>query len=228
MFIITTNDNHLIAGPSDWHQKLFQSFVDDHFEYDNVKVKVPPVPPASGQFIDEQVRVWFVQDIGHKGEYNPKIQQLSGPFYDFDFDVMMAKQYYIPFNKSVQEVKDSLKAIVADNRWKKETGGLPVPMHGKILGIDTNRGSRDIFLQAFQMGSSGAEWKFKEIKTDDQGNTTFGECWMTLSNAELGQIVLMVMGHVQTCFTWEGMKTAEIDSKTTLEQLDEVVLDYVI
>ena len=211
MFLITNLQHHVIIGPRpDWHQKLFQHAVDEEFENGDIPhaVTIPGAAPTSNTTLNNSVIVYHVTDIGITGDYNPKIQKLDGPYFTF---TDIATSNLIAVNKDIVQVRHELKEIAANTRWIREIKGTTITLQGSTVSLDTNRGSRDIFLQAYQLGSNGAVWKFPS-------------CWLTLSNAELGLIVEAVMGHVQTCFVWESTIDAEIDAATTLTALDKIVV----
>lgn len=209
MFLITKLNNQVIIGPrATWHQKLIQAAVDEEFEDDGIHIQVPAGPPASGTILSE-IKFYNVQDIGIIGDYNPKIQNTNGPFFNFPDGPGLVEQYWVPVDKQVDMVKYELAQEIAENRWKMETSGIKVTLQGQEVTVDTNRGSRDIFAQALLLGSTGATWKFPEG-------------WLTLSNAELGVIVTAIMTHIQTCFAWEGTKLSDNIAKNTLVELDAV------
>jgi len=207
MFIIVDNNN-VVLGPMNWRPVMFSNCLSDEFE---INYALPLSNPNNEPItINETIRILPVTDLGPNTEYNPKIQQLSGPFYNF-FSTY-AEMYYVPVDKNIDTVKAELKQIVAANRYKYEIQGVKSTIQETEVKLYTSREDRGLYLQAYQLGSNGANWKFE------------GPIWLTLSNTELGQIVLAVSTHVQNVFDWEALKGTEIDSKTLLSELNDIEL----
>ena len=194
-------------GPMNWRPSFFQSVLRDDLEIDyNV-----PLSNDTNEaiIINEIARIIPVTDIGLTTEYNPKIQRLVGPKYNF-FDTY-AEMYHDVENKPIEVVKEELKPIIAANRYRYETMGIVVDIQGKSLSILTTREDRGLYLQAYQLGKDNINWKFRSD-------------FLTLSNTELGTIVEAVANHVQSAFDWESSKIQEIDIATTLAELNELKL----
>jgi hypothetical protein len=194
-------------GPMEWRPRFFQSCLRDDLEID---FNVPLSNDTNQAFIiNEIVRIIPVTDIGITGEYNSKIHHLDGPYYNM-FE-MYAEVYYNVKDKPIEVVKSELKPLVATNRYKYETMGIPVTIQSKDITALTTREDRGLYLQAYQLGKDNVSWKF-------------GSEFLTLSNADLGLIVEAVVNHVQATFNWESTKISEIDMLTTLAELNSVIL----
>lgn len=207
MFIIVENQS-VILGPMPWRSSFFQSCLLDDLE---IQFEVPKTNSNSEVIIvSDSVKIMPVSDLGIIGDFNGKIQHTNGPYYNF-YD-QYAEVYYTPQDKPIDFVKSELKQIVTDNRYKYEISGIKITIQGKEVIALTNRGERDIYLQAYQLGKDTVTWKF-------------GSEFLILSNSDLGLIVTAVSNHVQDTFNWESGKYSEIDAYTTLAELNSVVLE---
>lgn len=210
---ILVKDNQVFYGPNQWNPKLIESYIEDDFE---IEKTVPQTAPASGTDLGDGITVYKIFNVVIP-EHNPKIHRLEGPFYSFENDT--ATQSFTVMDKDIGLVKQELKAIVADNRWKKEISGVEATVQGTVLKLTTQRGERDIYLQALQSGIENVEWKLV-----DSNNQTV---WLTLSLADLQTIVNAIVGHIQSAFTWEKTTCEAIDNSSTLAELDLIDLGNV-
>lgn len=209
MFIITEKQLDdtimVILGPMPWLPTRFKNCLLDDLE---IEYTLPSSNDNNEVIsITENVKIYPVVDLGPNSEYNPKLQHLNGPFYNYYED--RAEVYYVPFDKPIEIVKEELKLLVAANRYKYEIIGISHTIQSQSVRLYTSREDRVLYLQAYQLGVTGVNWKF-------------GTEFLTLSNAELGGIVSAVMTHVQNVFDWESSRVAEIEACETLEELDLV------
>jgi hypothetical protein len=207
MFIITEkqidNTVMVVLGPMPWLPNRFKSCLLDDLE---IEYNVPSSNDTNQLIsVSDTVKIYPVTDLGPNAEYNSKIHYLNGPFYNYYTDY--AEVYYVPVDKPIEIVKEELKSPVAANRYKYEIMGISHTIQGKTVRLYTGREDRALYLQAYQLGVDGVNWKF-------------GTEFLTLSNTELGGIVSAVMSHVQSVFDWESGKINEIDTCDTLEELD--------
>lgn len=198
----------VILGPMNWRPSFFNSCLRDDL---NIIYSVPLVNVTQSKIvINETVSIIPVTNLGSLEEYDSKIQFPQGPYYNFYENY--AEMYYVPENKNIDLVKSELKAKVAANRYKYEIKGVTTTIQNQEVYIWTNREDRSMYLQAYQLGANNVGWKF-------------GNVFLTLTNAELGQIVVVCMGHVQDVFDWEGEVVATIDAATTLSELSTISVE---
>lgn len=196
------NENFVILGPMNWRPTYFKSCLLDDLE---IEFNVPLSNDSQSLVVvNENVSIMPVIDLGVTQGYDSKIQFPQGPYYNF-YETY-AEIYYVPENKNIDIVKSELKSQVAANRYQYEIKGTKTTIQNQEVYIWTNREDRALYLQVYQLGANNVGWKF---------GTTF----LTLTNAELGQIVSVCMGHVQAVFDWEGSLVASIDAATTLAEL---------
>lgn len=206
MFVITYQDQ-IILGPVAWNPRYIASMIQQDLDLDQPPLIVQsdqdkvPYSPYPDVLIRHAVEV--------RDELNTKIQMWDGPFWEYTETTGTA--HYTAKDKPLDLVKGELKNLVTANRYQKEIKGTTINIQGSDVSVDTNRGSRDIFVQKYLlMGDTDTvQWKFPE-------------CWLTLSKTELGQIVAAGVAYVQSQFDWEIAKHNEIDTCTTLTQLDAV------
>lgn len=108
--------------------------------------------------------------------------------------------------RSLQELKEELKASVSQKRWEIETGGITVT--GST--IDTSRESQGMLsganLLATTFPNRSIDWKTKTG-------------WVSLPAATVLQISAAVGSHVQDCFSRERALHEAIDAATTTEEV---------
>jgi hypothetical protein len=211
---ILQKDSFTFYGPNQWNPKLIESYIEDDFE---IEMVISQTEPVSGTSIGNGIMAYKVIRTDYP-EYNTKTQKLDGPFYTIEGD--FAVQSFTAINKDIEHVKSELKSIVADSRWKKEVSGVEATIQGNVLNLTTQRGDRDIYLQALLGGIDGSKWKLV-LAT---GETV----WLNLSLAELKTIVDAIIGHIQTAFSWEDTTVNQINSSTTLAELDAIDLGIVV
>lgn len=202
MFIIVENGS-VILGPMNWRPTAFENCLLDDCE---ITYKLPRSNDNNSPIIiNENVKILPVIDIGISNDYNPRIHWLNGPYYNFYNDY--AEVYYTAYNKDIDFFKKELKTEVAANRYKYEVKGIYITIQDQEVYIYTNREDRNLYMQAYQLGSNNVNWKF-------------GNKFLTLSNTELGYIVLSGANHIQAIFDWEASKVAEIDAALTIDELN--------
>lgn len=215
MYVITdhNNQNFVILGPIEWKARYISDILSDEFD-DNITVTK-----------DDELRVPFEVIPGVKvrkcvtsfEEINPKINRHEGPFWVYDDanTEIQAVANWIKVDKPIDFVKSDLKSQLANLRWQKENKGVELTIQDAKVWCDTSRGNRDIFIQKYSIMSDTdtVMWKFP------------GDIWLNLTKSDLGYIVSEGSKYIQSCFDWEAAKAAGVDACTTLEQLDQFVLE---
>jgi len=208
MQYVLINDNFVINGPRTWNARSFESTLEDDLE---LTFKLPLQKTDNDPIvIDGNTRILAAQLVypGH----NEKISYLHGPFWDYSDDFATGTFQILP--KDIDWVKSNLLTEVAGIRYNREVSGANTVIQNTTVTIDTSRGTRDIFVQKYLlMGDTDTvQWKFPEG-------------WLTLTKAELGEVVNAGVTHVQSQFDWEVTKSTEINNCVTLEELDAIKLD---
>lgn len=208
MFVIVYQ-NSVILGPSRWNRFRFENTIFE--ECDEFSVTLDNRNDGlSAIDVSADIKILPVQGTPDPA-FNSKIEMLHGPFWEFTDTAAISS--YIVNPLPVEAVKNQLKAVLADERYKKEIAGTTITVQSTTVTIDTARGSRDIMTQQYLlMGDSDSVlWKFPQS-------------WLTLTKSEVGDIVRAGAAYVQTQFQWEAELIADIDAAATLEQLDAIVI----
>lgn len=207
MFVIVYQ-NSVILGPMRWNKFRFQNEIREELE---IEVDLPSKNDNNQPIlIDQNLRILPVVGTPDPS-FNPRTQFLNGPFWTFtDTEATSA---YVPEYKSIDAVKNQMKSEVAAERYKKEISGVKVTIQNNEVTVETDRETRNVFVQKFTLMSDNetVNWKFPET-------------WLTLTKSELGQIVSSGAQHIQDQFDWEMLKTQEIESCSTLPELDAVII----
>lgn len=211
MFVIIENDN-VILGPKRWNKLAFEDCL---LEDCDISFTLPSSNDNNEPIIvSDTIKILHVVALPQPN-YNGKIQRLDGPYWNFTDTT--AEMYFGIADLDIDAVKNMLKTTAANNRYAKEVSGIKYLVQEQEVTVDTARGSRDIFLQTYLAMADNEliEWKFPEG-------------WFSLAKWELGGIVGAGKKHIQDCFAWEQTKGLEIDSKTTLAELDAIDLEVII
>lgn len=205
-YVLVSGDR-VIAGPRPWARFFFESILRDDldivYSLPNSKTDLEPIEIA------QDVRILPVELI--EQPYNPKIEYLHGPFWNFANNVATGT-YEIRENE-LEAIKNALKRQTAINRWIKESRGVTVTIQNTEVTVDTSRGNRDIFIQKLLLMPDGTTVRWK-----------FPECWLTLTKSDLQTAVTAGAVYVEQQFAWESAKVIEIDACTTAQELDAIDL----
>ena len=199
---VLVKENRVIVGPKEWHQTLFQAFIDRY----GVAITVPDIAPVTNTDLGEGVTVYEV--IETSTDYNSKTQRLDGPFYVYT-DV--ATQSFIPIDKSIEQVQSELDEIIAANRYKLENSGTTGSIQGNTVNLDTSRVKRNVYTGI----TEGSIVKF---------STSTGPIFLASTVAELAALTSTISAFVQAAFVWEYSKRAEIQGAVDLPTLATIVL----
>ena len=207
MFVIVHN-NYVILGPKKWNKLNFEEVLLEECEVtyalDTRNDNRDPI------IINENTKILPVVGLSEPA-FNSKIQRLDGPYWNLSDTE--AQMYYTVGDLPIEAVKNRLKEVVAYNRYVKESEGIKIEVQNTLVSIDTARGSREIFFNTWlsMLEEETVNWKFPET-------------WMTVSKSDMFSIVSAGKSHIQSCFDWEQNKTIEIESASTLEDLDAIEL----
>lgn len=114
------------------------------------------------------------------------------------------------FEPTLEDLKETKMAELAQARWEQETGGLTLP-DGTVL--KTDRESQSLLtgasLFALQNASSTVEWKG-------------ANGWVTLTATEIMQIATLVRNHVQAQFSKERDYAEKVNGCSTVAEVQAV------
>jgi hypothetical protein len=205
---VFAHKERVMVGPMGWNRALFDGALE---KLKIVRTLPRNAPPAEElpMIIDEDTAI-YPAEFDYP-DYNKTTQYLEGPYWTFADGKATAG--YLVKDQPVEFIKVALKQQVADERYNKEVSGTTVTIQGTVIALSTARDGRDSFAQKYVlMGDSDSiRWKF-------------AEGWFTLNKTEVASIANAINAHVQSAFDWESSKSDEIESKTTAEELDAVVI----
>lgn len=200
MYAVVYKDR-VIVGPMNWNRAIFTGSLSK----EGVTDLIPRVAPETlPHIVNDDARICAVEE--QRPEMNPMVEFYYGPLWDVSGDVAIAN--YEVQSSPIESARVNFKQQAADERYKKEVAGTTVNIQGIDVTVDTNRGSRDIFVQKYLLMSD----------TDTVG-WKFPEAWLTLSKADLGACVAAGAQHVQSSFDWERAIVEQIDAAETKEEL---------
>jgi len=204
-------------GPNEWNKIRFEAFLEERLE---ITTSLPDLLDTA-LVISSTVKIYPVE-FADPPLINTRTEILHGPFWTFANNIAVAS--YQPLIKPIKTIKSQMLSELADKRWRKETEGTILTLQDKLIWVTTQRNERDIFLQAVQLGSNGAAWKLIEVEQSNiTSYKTKGTVWLTLTTAELQQIVSAIVIKVQSAFDWENNLASQINSAATIEELNAIV-----
>ena len=207
MFVIVY-DNQVVLGPMRWNKYRFENFLVEEYE---VTATLPQTnEPETMVTVNDNCVIYPVQGSPDP-IFNPVIEMLHGPFWDFSNNVATSSFQVQPL--PIDAVKNMLKATTATERYRKEILGTTATIQGTIVSIATDRDSRNIVNNTYLIAGDAdtIQWKFPEA-------------WLTLTKSDLGLVVSTINSYVQEQFAWESAKVAEIDACQTSMELANVVI----
>ena len=200
MFVII-HDNTVILGPMRWSRFKFENVILEECEVDTTL-------PATNDNLDpitvsDNIKILPIQGTENP-EFNPTIEMLHGPFWEFTDTVAIMSYTVQPL--PLDAAKAMLKDRVAAERWNKENSGVTVNLNDTDYSFNTDKATRGVLIHA-QAGTDNINWK------QDR------ETWVTLTPADVQTVLSAVLSHVQASFDWEYTKLQAIDACVSHEDL---------
>jgi hypothetical protein len=193
--------NRVIVGPMSWNRGIFQGSL----EKEKIQVTLPRVAPQDlPLIINEDAKILEVEE--NRPQMNPMVEYYYGPLWDVSGTKAVAN--YEVNDTPIESAKLNFKEQAAAERWKKEVAGTKINIQDTEVTIETDRETRNIFIQ-----------KFAIMSDEEVVNWKFPEGWLTLTKTELGQVIGTGAAYIQSCFDWEKNISDEIDAATTKEEL---------
>lgn len=204
MYVLIHRDR-VVVGPMLWNRAMFSAGL----ERLGINIPLSRTEPSTPLVLDDHTRIAYSRY--EYPAFNPKTQFPHGPFWNLNEDVAVGT--FEVQDKTIDQIKLELKQVLASERYSKEVSGTTVTINDVQYRISTERFSRDTFIQKYvAMGDSDTvSWKFSEG-------------FVTLTKAQLGSIIQAINTKVQEAFDWELTKLQEIDSATTAQELDAIVI----
>jgi hypothetical protein len=189
----------------DWNRAIF----DGNLKKLQINQGLPRVAPEQLPLVIDPDTAIYRAEYQYP-EYNKKTQYLHGPFWTFD-DVAVGT--FQVLDQPTESVKQTLSSTVAQNRYDWEISGTSTEIQGVTVSIETDRETRNIFVQALVLTAD-----------TETRNWKFPEGFFELAKSDLAAVVAAGAAHIQQAFDWEMQKVQEISACTELAELDALEL----
>lgn len=208
MWILVYN-NQIQLGPREYNRWIFQDWLAENL---GIIISLPQQPIGNNPIIiDENTRI-IVVFFAPQPDFNPRIQQLAGPFVTMQYDYANAE--YQVADQDIEVVKSTMLAELAANRYNQEVAGVTVVLQDQSLWVSSDRVTRQVWLNALQLGVTTQTWKFN--------NNT----WLVLDTQEIQTVVSALTAHVEQAFTWEKSVHDQIMAATDLNTLAAIDINW--
>jgi hypothetical protein len=208
MWILVYN-NQIQLGPREYNRWIFQDWLAENL---GIIISLPQQPLGNNPIIiDENTRI-IVVFFAPQPDFNPRIQQLAGPFITLSYDY--ADATWQVADQDIDVVKSTMLSQLANNRYNQEIAGVTVVLQEQSLWVSSDRVTRQVWLNALQLGLTSQTWKFN--------NNT----WLTLDNQEIQAVVSALAAHVEQAFAWEKTIHDQIVSAGDLATLANIDINW--
>lgn len=211
-YILIQNRQTVLLGPMSWRQRMLQDEINQLVDEGELSVKYE-VPPVEVGYVNLGDNVEIFPVTMEPPAFDALFQSIAGPFWTFTSN--SATGSYTVHDGDIASIKGNLKNILAVIRYNKEQTPFAHTVQGQTVTLDASRENRNVFVQKYQFmaDTDTVDWKFPET-------------WLTLTRAELGEIVLAGANHIQTQFDWEKGYADRIDAATTIAQLKTIYNEF--
>jgi hypothetical protein len=208
MWILVYN-NQIQLGPREYNRWIFQDWITENL---GIIISLPQQPLGNNPvIIDENTRI-IVVFFAPQPDFNPRIQQLAGPFITLEYDYANAEWQVA--DQDIDVVKSTMLSQLANNRYNQEIAGVTVVLQEQSLWVSSDRVTRQVWLNALQLGLTSQTWKFN--------NNT----WLTLDNQEIQAVVSALAAHVEQAFAWEKTVHDQIVAAGDLATLANIDINW--
>lgn len=209
-YVVTKNDR-VIAGPVEWSTNFLKSVISLRAGVDaNITSASKDLVPLT---IEEGLIIRFAEEV--IPDHDERYQRLEGPVWSFTADTGTAT--FTVQEKDLSLIAGNLKAAVTNKRYLDEISGTQITIQGNLVTIETDRDTRNIFVQALLLtpAEGTRNWKFPKENV-----------WLDLTYTDLQAIVAAGATYVQSCFDWEKTKYQEIDTIVTSGTSSDLMAIY--
>ena len=196
MLYALIQNNEIKVGPRQYHKGMFGRFLTEN----SIDFSLPHSYDSSNEItINGTTKIVPVTEPLIPS-YHPITEQLAGPTWNTAVTPVTGE--YTVADVSIESVKNTLKALVAQLRYEKESEKIDIVVQGQTVSVSTARDDRHIWFQSSILLPEGSTQNFK-----------FGsDVWLQLTKSDISSIVGSIMVHVQNAFNWESIKVAAIDA----------------
>ena len=205
MLFVIVHNNSVILGPMEWKARRFAEVIDDDC---GITVTLPLTNEGYYE-VNSEIKIWPVQ-FSAEPSYNPKIEHLHGPFYEYidgvAYSSMVVQQ--MPLDAAQNFVKQEASTV----RWTKQNTSVKVTLNGTEYSFSTDLNTKSIFHQYITSNLESINWKVNQ------------DTWITLSKTDMQTVFNAIVSHVQSTYDWEVAKLSEINGATH-ETLPNITLE---
>lgn len=195
------HNNEIKVGPRDYTFSFFR----DYLIKQNILFDLPYEFSGDRLEISSNIKIIKVQDPIIP-TYNHLIEQLSGPYYDLTVEPVSAFYGVAPI--AIDSIKNTLIALAATERRKKELSSFTMTIQGQDVIIHTDKEERATWHQLLSVIGDGVV-KFKFSPT----------LWLDLVLSDVQSVIAAISNHVQSAFVWEAGINDEIKLSNSPEEL---------
>jgi hypothetical protein len=189
----------------EWKARRFSEVIDDDC---GITVTLPLTNEGYYE-VNSEIKIWPVQ-FSAEPSYNPKIEYLHGPFYEYRDGVAYSSMTVEQL--PLLAAQNFVKQDAANVRWVKQNSGVKVTLNGTEYTFPTDLATKSIFHQYITSNLNSVNWKIDQ------------DTWIVLSKSDIQTIFNAIVNHVQSAYDWEAAKLAEIVD-TTHETLPNISLE---
>jgi hypothetical protein len=204
------NNNNVIQTLLKWNPRMINSILQEELELD-IKVYFPDEANVPW-IINEETKIFQVREI--KPEYNPKIEELTGPSWEITENIAIANYEVKPL--LIEIAKANLIKQLSSERKSREAKSIKITVKGQEVTVNTDRESRAVYAsKILSIGDLTAYWKFPET-------------WMEITKYDLEYIISEIDKIVQVAFDWEFAKLNEIENAADHISVNNIIIKEVL
>lgn len=198
------NDTELVLGPIEFNYRLINSTLEDELEVD---YRIQPSDHSKVPLLISE-KIKLLKAVDDKPEYDARYEEIFLYKYEIINDEVIF--YYDKSSIDLDKIKSSYKAVISNERWKRENSGYITQLiDNSEIKISTNRETRISLIT--KLASGNGPYNFK-----------FGDTWAEIRGEDISQIILKIDQKIQTHFDWELEKINEINSCSSVEELNSI------
>lgn len=203
MKVVVTVGNRVVLGPIAPNVNYITTVLAMR---EGIQIALDADDLASFPFVSGEVTIREAEEA--YPEHNPLVERLEGPFWTFTESKGTAT--FTVGDKPLFLVQGELKEKVAAERYNREIAGTKLTVQSQEVTIETDRDSRNTFVQTALLlpDTATTVWKFPK-----------DNIWLTLTKLDLMTIVQAGMAYIQSCFQWESTQVELIEAATTKQDI---------
>ena len=206
-YLLVQNKQIVILGPITWRQRFIQTEINDLI--DDGELTINYTVPATEQGyinIGDGFEIFPVELT--TPAFDPIYEELSGPFWTYENNI--ATGIYTVNTLSIEKIKGHLKQVVATERYRKQNLGTTVAIANTTFSVSTDTNTINSLLSlANNTGTDTINYK------SPNG-------FISLTGADIQNIVNQIHDYIQTQFNWEKTTNETIDDTDDITALQTI------